>query len=206
MKVQLGDGKRRPPATPPPAGWQRLSSPSSRRAYLVAGAIGLATPFLVVVWLTGISLILPAAPRPGTASPWVAMMAALLLFVPLHELAHALCQPGQGLSDRTVLVVWPRKLRVAVYYDGCQSRRRWLLMRLAPLLLFTGGPLLLLTLLRPVAIPFAIEVFLQVLMLVNGIGSGGDLVAAGWVWRAVPAGGAICFRNGRAYWHLTGQA
>lgn len=143
------------------------------------------------------------------ATPWGAVIAALLLFIPLHELLHAAWHPELGKSTQTVLIVWPAKLRFGVYYDGCMSRRRWLLMRLAPLAFLSVGPVGLLTLFQYVPVPFGLEVFLQVLMLVNGIGSGGDLVAVVWVLFQVPSGAQICFRGGKAYWRawsLSGRA
>jgi hypothetical protein len=36
----------------------------------------------------------------------------------------------------------------------------------------------------------------------NGIGSGGDVVAVVWVLFKVPAKTQICFRSGKAYWRL----
>jgi hypothetical protein len=80
------------------------------------------------------------------------------------------------------------------------TRRRWLLMRLAPLACLSVVPILLLTLFRAILLPFPLEIFLQVLTLVNFVGSGGDLVAAIWVLFQVPAGAEICFRGGKAYW------
>jgi hypothetical protein len=74
------------------------------------------------------------------------------------------------------------------------------MMRVAPLLCLSLLPVGLLTLFQYVPASYALNVFLQVLMLVNGIGSGGDLVAVAWVLGQVPAGAWICFRSGKAYW------
>jgi hypothetical protein len=125
---------------------------------------------------------------------------ALLLYIPLHELLHAIWHPKLGLSPQTVLVVWPKRLRFGVYYEGCMGRGRWLAMRLAPLVGLSVLPVGLLTLFHAVRVAFAWEVFLQVLMLVNGIGSGGDVVAAAWVLFQVPLKARICFCDGKAYW------
>jgi hypothetical protein len=125
---------------------------------------------------------------------------ALLLYIPLHELLHAIWHPQLGLSPQTVMIIWPRKLRFGVYYEGCMTRRRWLIMRLAPFIVLVVIPAGLLTLFHYVPVTFALETFLQVLMLVNGIGSGGDLVAVIWVLRQVHSGAQICFCGGKAYW------
>ncbi len=73
-------------------------------------------------------------------------------------------------------------------------------MRLAPLMFLSVMPIGLLTLFHYVPGAFGLEIFLQVLMLVNGIGSGGDVVAVIWVLFQVPPESQICFCGGKAYW------
>ena len=196
-------------------GLTRIHSPSSRLGYLLAGLVGLALPAVLFACFVAVSLLsLPNEPgeapahagaSPGASAgakspmPWGVVL-ALVLFIPLHELTHAVLHPGFGLSPQTVMVIWPTKLRFGVYYEGCMTRRRWLLMRLAPLACLSVVPILLLTLFRAVLLPFPLEIFLQVLTLVNFVGSGGDLVAAIWVLFQVPAGAEICFCGGKAYW------
>ena len=46
--------------------------------------------------------------------PWGAAILALLLFIPLHELVHAVVHPSLELSPRTIVVLWPAKLRSVV--------------------------------------------------------------------------------------------
>ena len=76
-------------------------------------------------------------------------------------------------------------------------------MRIAPLVVLTLLPALILGLFNYAAAPLSAHIFLQVLMLVNGIGSGGDLVAAAVVLFRVPRATQICFRGGKAYWAPT---
>ena len=80
------------------------------------------------------------------------------------------------------------------------TRTRWLMMRLVPFLFLSVVPTGILTVSHFVPLPYAIQVFLQVLLLVNGIGSGGDIAAVFYVLRQVPASAQICFLEGRAYW------
>ena len=196
--------------TDPPVeqGLTRIHSPSSRLGYLLAGLVGLALPAVLFVCFVAVSL-LSLRNGPGDApvdaavdmpTPWGAVILALLLFIPFHELTHAVLHPGFGLSPQTVMVIWPTKLRFGVYYEGCMTRRRWLLMRLAPLACLSVVPILLLTLFRVVLLPFPLEIFWQVLTLVNFVGSGGDLIAVAWVLFQVPARSQICFCGGKAYW------
>ena len=135
------------------------------------------------------------------ASPWVVVVVVLAVFIPLHEFLHLLGQPEWGRSSRSVVVVWPTKLRFGVYYEGCMSRRRWLGMRLAPLIVLSVLPAGLLALLQVQPLSAELEIGLQVLMVVNTLGSGGDILAAVVVLRQVPAATAqMCFESGRAYW------
>jgi hypothetical protein len=76
------------------------------------------------------------------------------------------------------------------------------MMRLAPFLFLTVLPVALLTLFEVFPASFVLVVFLQVLFLVNGIGSGGDVVAVVWVLFQVPTKTQICFRSGKSYWQL----
>lgn len=204
MRLHLGnlpENQERPPEV---ERWQRIRSPSLRLSYLFAGLIGLVIPNVLCVWLVIVS-VLAGRSEGGeavvdTSTPWGVVVMALLLFIPLHELLHAIWHPQLGLSSQTVMVIWPAKLRFGVYYEGCMTRRRWLMMRLAPLMLLSVIPMGLLGLFHYVPVAFALETFLQVLMLVNGIGSGGDVVAVIWVLFQVPSKAQICFCGGKAYW------
>jgi hypothetical protein len=189
-------------------GWNRIQSPSLRLGYGLAILIGLVVIFLLFMWLVAVSLFTSGSGI-GTADgggpvPWAAVIAALLLSIPAHELIHALWLPHMGLSPQSVMIIWPKKLWIGVYYDGCMTRGRWLMMRMAPfvcLTLFTVG---LLTLFEFIPAPHALVVFLQLLFLINGIGSGGDLVAIIWVLFQVPTKTQICFHSGKAYWRSAG--
>jgi hypothetical protein len=187
-------------------GWNRIHSPSSRIGYLLAGLVGLVVPIVLCAWLSAVSLF-AAGSNVGevdieTPLPWSVVILALLLFIPMHELIHAIWHPRMGLSPQTVMVIWPTKLRFGVYYEGCMRRRWWLLMRIAPLMCLSVIPALLLMLFKYVPSSYPLEIFLQVLMLVNGIGSGGDVIAIIWVLFQVPTKARICFINGKAYWRL----
>jgi hypothetical protein len=166
--------------------------------------VGLAFPFVLVGWLIVVSMLAGGSEEAVTVvdvpPPWGAVLLALLLYIPLHELLHAVWHPQLGLSPRTVLVIWPKRLRFGVYYEGCMTRRRWLAMRLAPLIVLSIIPAGFLTLFHFISVSFALETFLNVLLLVNGIGSGGDIVAVVWVLRRVPSKTQICFFGGKAYW------
>jgi hypothetical protein len=86
-----------------------------RLGYLLVGLVGLMFPSVLCVWLVMVS-VFAGGSRGGeaaadTAIPWGVVVVALLLFIPLHELLHAIWHPQLGLSPQSVMVIWPRKLR-----------------------------------------------------------------------------------------------
>jgi hypothetical protein len=204
MRLHFGDLPQSREDKPEVEGWHRIRSPSSRLGYLLAGLVGFVFPNVMCAWLIIVSAL--AGPGGGVetpedpSTPWSVVLLALLLFIPLHELFHTLWHPKRGCSPQTVLVIWPAKLRFGVYYEGCMTRKRWLVMRIAPLLFVSVVPVGLLAIFYWVPVASALHVFLQVMMLVNGIGSGGDIVAVIWVLFQVPSRAQICFCEGKAYW------
>lgn len=189
--------------SPEAQGWQAIHSPQARQGYRLAA---LASFALLGGLCVGLALLSSVVSGKGLATAgdstmtWAVVLVVLVTFIPLHEFLHLLGQPEWGRSDRSLLVVWPAKLRLGVYYEGCMSRRRWLGMRLAPLLALSVLPagLLLLSQVQPFTVE--LEIGLQVLMVVNALGSGGDLLAVWLVLKQVPPSGQLCFREGRAYW------
>jgi hypothetical protein len=98
-----------PAKMPGMEGWHRIHSPSWRLGYAFAGLVGLAFIFVLLAWLIIVSLFtersgLGNGGGAGSMS-WGAVFLALLLFVPMHELVHALWLPGMGLSSQTVMVI-----------------------------------------------------------------------------------------------------
>jgi hypothetical protein len=203
MRLHFGDLSKTEEASPETQGWQVIRSPLARHGYRLAALAGFA--LLVGLWV-GLTLLSSVVGGKGLATAgdstmtWAVVLVVLVTFIPLHEFLHLLGQPEWGRPDRSVLVVWPAKLRLGIYYEGCMSRRRWLGMRLAPLLALSVLPagLLILSQVQPLSVE--LEIGLQVLMVVNALGSGGDLLAVWLVLAQVPPSGQLCFREGRAYW------
>lgn len=202
MRFVFGHAAIEAEDAPPPEGWRRIDSPRLGVSYLLAGLAGLALVNISCWGLMAMSAITAQNLSDPEAPPsWGVQVLTLLLYIPLHEFLHAVGHPGFGLSPQTVMVVWPARLRLGVYYDGCMSRRRWLLMRAAPLIGLSLAPTALLVVSYLVPMPNPWLILLQVLMVVNGLGAGGDIVAMILVRRQVPAEAQICFWHGKAYWH-----
>jgi hypothetical protein len=71
-------------------------------------------------------------------------------------------------------------------------------MRMAPLVVLCLIPAGIVALSGWVTLNFTLETSLLVLMLANGIGSGGDGLAMMVVLRQVPVSAQLCFRGGKA--------
>ena len=185
-------------------GWRAIRSPAGRRVYWLAALVGMVLfsglCLLLILWSYAVSGRGGYATMGESAAPWRSLLVVLVVYIPLHELLHLLGQPGWGRSEQSVIVLWPARLRFGVYYEGCMSRRRWLGMRLAPTIVLSVLPAALLALMKLWPHSVEVEIGLQELMLVNTLGSGGDVIAALLVLRRVPPAGQLCFRAGRAYW------
>jgi len=134
-----------------------------------------------------------------TIPPWI-LLPVLVVSVVVHEFLHLLFHPGWGLSSKSLVFLWLRRLQLGVYYEGFMSRRRWLAMRLSPLVGLTVLPTLLLLVAYPYRMSFFWEQFLVLVILVNSLGAGGDLVASLIVAHQVPREGEVGNWNGRACW------
>jgi hypothetical protein len=204
VRLQLGDIPRVEETPPEVLGWRVIRSPEAKWGIWLAGLAGLALLSGMCAglgtWAFTVGDTGGMATSSDAAFSWVVMPIVLALFIPLHESLHLLGQPGFGRSSRSVVVIWPAKFRFGVYYEGCMSRRRWLAMRLAPLVVLSILPACLLAILQVQPLGPDLEVGLSVLMVVNTLGSGGDAIAAILVIGQVPPAASLCFQAGRAYW------
>ena len=206
MRLQFGD-THTPTVegtSPEVEGWHTIRSPSSRMSYLLAALAGVVLLSGLCagmgMWSLAVRHKAGMATANDVADPWGAVAIALVVFIPLHEFLHLLGQPQWGTSSRSVVVIWPARLRFGVYYEGCMSRRRWLVMRLAPLMVLSVLPACVVALLQAQPLYPEVDIGLQVLMVLNALGSGGDIVAALLVVSQVPPAAQMCFQAGRAYW------
>ncbi len=204
MRLQLGQSIEKKEPSPAPEGWQPVQSRLLKGGYWLAALLGLVV--MISLWVALGLFINAVGARDSLASasvsrhPWLILALVLVLFVPLHEAIHLLGQPGWGFSSRSVVILWPSKIRFGVYYDGIMSRRRWLWMRLAPLFLLSVLPIVILGVLQFFNQIPDLEVGLSILIIANSLGSGADVLAALAVAFQVPRRGRLRFVDGRGYW------
>ncbi len=203
MKIRIGSLPGGSPASSPPEDYHRITGPGPRASMTLAVGAGLLIFAFPCSLLSAVSTLVPRVyvdPADYEPFPWLAVAVTLFLTIPVHELLHAVCHPHAGLSDATLLVIWPKRIQFGVYFEGCMSRTRWLVMRLFPFCALTFLPLIALLVLYGYRVPWAWEVCLTVLFMVNSLSSGADVAAALLVLRQVPPDGQLCFVQGRAYW------
>ena len=167
------------------------------------------TGFVLLIFpITTICLVLTylvmSRPEPGGGeiqpTAWWGALLACIVFIPLHELLHLVLHPQGGRSDQSILVLWPAKFRFGVYYEGSMSRTRWLLMRIAPFMVLSVIPAVLWTAFQYVPYNYDLKTFISVVVVLNAVGCGGDVIAMFLVLFQVPPSASMVFRAGRAYW------
>jgi hypothetical protein len=208
MRVLLGGVPEIPDFDPEAAGLHKIGGPSAAISQLLASLVGL---FLLVVPIAGLCLILSTiAIRNPDIDPnyippvaWGMVILGIFTYVPLHELLHLMWHPRFGTSDQSILLVWPTKLLFGVYYEGCMSRTRWLIMRLAPFAFLSVLPAVFIAIFQYVAFSHMSKTYIEVLMVLNTVGSGADVAAVYLVASQVPHSARLCFRGGKAYWQET---
>lgn len=128
---------------------------------------------------------------PARMVPGVAGLLSLMVLFPLiviavaayslvHELVHISVHPRFGISERSILGVWPAKMVPFAYYNGELSLFRHLAIVVAPLFIISFVPILACGILGRASGPLA------VISVLNVLGSSGDIFMSGLLIYQVP--------------------
>jgi hypothetical protein len=201
MKVLINPRPAVPLPQPLPAELTLIRQPAYRIGLALSVFSGMLIPFIPCMLVGLQSSALPRANtnQDETVPAWIFFLVFIVCIV-IHEFLHLICHPGGGRSDQSMVLIWPRRFQFGVYYAGFMPRSRWLVMRLAPLVGLTLMPTLFLLLADPSEFSFLWRQFVVLVILVNGLGAGSDVVASVIVARQVPAHGEVGIWNGRACW------
>lgn len=150
--------------------WQEAPAPSEKQVQsygLMASFVGM---FLVSIVLQ----------REFVPDAFWLTFSILVFTMPIHEFIHAFSTPGWGLTNRTVIGLQTQKglLMPYVYFDGEQPLWRFLLTGVAPTILLTLLPILLV---RFASLSHSCRVGLGFLSFFNMSISGGDLILFTWL-------------------------
>ncbi|MDQ7029945.1 MAG: DUF3267 domain-containing protein [Ardenticatenia bacterium] len=199
MRFHVGPVPEEPDVQPEKP-WSPIREPSPGLFQIVAIPVAVLVAFVLarIWWSLPISDIRVVIVSPREA---VAALVVGLAVVGLHELLHALIMPGGWRSPKVILGIWPQRLMFYAHYSGVMSRDRFLAIMVAPFLLLSLGPILLIWGIATVdsisswalTVAFAISLF-------NGAASCGDLLGALLVSIQVPRGALVRNVGWRTYW------
>lgn len=150
--------------------WREAPAPSEKQIQiygLIASCVGM--------FLVSIALHREFVPR-----SFLVTLLILVFTVPIHELIHAFSTPAWGLTNKTVVGLQKQKglLMPYVYFDGEQPFWRFLLTGLAPILVLTLLPILMV---RFAPLSHSYRAGLGFLSFFNVGISGGDLILFIWM-------------------------
>jgi len=160
---------------------------------------GLFKPEIVPISNTIFQIQIPIVESVMKTPVWL-FSTILLLYIPAHELIHALCFPDRGLSDRTFIGFWPGTGFFYAHYEGAMSRERFLLVYTAPYMILSLLPFALMTGGRLLGWPLEIVLALAWLSLLNSLGAAGDWIGFGLILVQIPPKSNVRNRGWKTFW------
>jgi len=129
------------------------------------------------------------------------LISVLVLFIPVHEMVHALCCPAWGLSADTVFSIWFSKGFIYIHHDSPMSRNRFLFVLVAPYIILSLLPLALMAIFGITNWPPELILALTWLSLLGSLLAGGDFVSIGSLLSSKIPGSAFIRNIGqKSYW------
>jgi hypothetical protein len=180
---------------------------------------------LFLLWLTLVSLVFPSellTPQvtqllpnviriqyPIFQTPLWPLLAILIaisiLFIPSHEMIHALCCPQWGLSANTVFGIWLHKGFFYIHHEEPMSRNHFLLVLVAPYIVLSLLPLAAIGLFRVIGWTPELLITLAWLSLLGSLFASGDFISVGLLLSQVPNAAIVRNKGQRSYWKPAGK-
>ncbi len=192
MRFRVGSVPETPGFDPAPP-WHPLREPTPWLMQLYALPVGL----IAFLFFGGLWFLLTPLKNASFDSP--ALLAALLICIPVHELIHALVHPGAGRSAQSVLGFWPTRLLFYAHYEGELSRSRFVAILVMPLLVISAIPL---------AVCAGLGVSSETIAFVstmNAFCSCGDLFGVLLLLWQIPRAARVRNQGYRTYWRDDGN-
>ncbi len=195
MRFTFGNPPEMEKSAPVDEGWRSIPSLGPKRVQNYGLLMGGVVAVLVAFALHG-------AIQPS--SLWIASVIVIFV-IPFHELVHALATPGWGFTDRSVIGFQGGKGLFLPYmtYTGSLSLWRMLLSGLAPILLLSGLPVVLIWFL-PAGGRWSAD--LGFLAFFNAAIAGGDWVSYVWISTHVPMHATVRGNGWELLWKVGKKA
>lgn len=206
MRLHIGAFPLDPQFQPERDGWNSFNEPGPVAIQLLAIPIALVVAnFLLACFNAAVP---PAMNREimitFTTQLWLPFLAMVLL-LPLHEMIHALCYPRLGMTDQTLIGIWPQKVLMYALHLGPMTRARYLVTMSFPFLVLSFVPIAIVIVFNDLPINPTVVTFLFIMSILNGIASSADILGIGLVLARLPGRAIIRTRGWKSYWKLPGQ-
>jgi hypothetical protein len=207
MRFCIGKVATNPDFHPEQGDWRRLREPNFVAFYALALPVAAATFVALTIAISSVGdesakiVIKPGDVTPGRVA--VAIVLVILSFfgaLAIHEFVHLLAHPQLGLSDDSVIGVWPTRGVAYAHYDGEITRNRFLFVIALPFILLSIVPVIFFHLTGHVVM------WLAVLALFNGIGSCFDLLVIVILLTQLPSKSVLRNSGWDTYWRTIRQS
>lgn len=174
-------------------GWRPMKEPKPESFALYSAPISAA---LAVLWWTCWSALVPElkirTELTALLLSWTfAGTVAAVVFI--HEFVHLAFHPQFGISNYSVVGLWPRHLLFYAQYMGVMSRNRYVAILLAPFILLSVAPLLF-----HFVIP--VNAHVAIFSFVNALFAAGDILGACILIVRVPSKANVVHSGWYTYW------
>ena len=198
MKFHLGS---LPDDFDPDETWHSIVEPNPLLMQFVALPIALVTAGLFFyLWNLISSFESLHVPAGWEIATQVGIIVSFPLLILIHECLHAICYPGYGLGQETLIGCWPSRMLFYAYYNGPMSRDRFLLVFAMPFLVISVVPLLVAAILP---LPEVATRILAWFSIWNSLFACGDILGFFLILAQVPRGAIVRNKSWRSYWNNT---
>jgi hypothetical protein len=203
MRFHYGAVPEDPDFFPEAEGWLAIREPGPWMLQLMA------LPVAVILLLLSAALLYLVFPgelflntsSPGTISiPILPFLFISILIIPVHELLHAICHPGWGLSSNSVIGLWLSRGLFYANYEGPMSRNRFLLIFTMPYLVLSWLPIPLIALSGIFGWIADTVLSLAYVSLAGGVLACADVVGFWLVISQIPGSASVRNKGWKTYW------
>ncbi|MCP4541735.1 MAG: DUF3267 domain-containing protein [Chloroflexi bacterium] len=190
MKIQLGAVPKNASFDPKVERWADIREPGPCLIQILAIPVAAA----ILILLGGLLYLVWPSGSVTVSTAFIVILA--LMSIPVHELLHAVCMPGGLRSPNTIIGIWPARLVFYAHYQGEMSRDQFLIVFLAPFLVLSLVPIVIIILFQWPSLELAI------LSLLNGILASGDIIGILLIGLQIPRSAVVQNHGWRTFWKL----